>query len=171
MDIEEDLTKPHLEYEPPKSVALIEGENDEDENDEDEEDKNDDNVDEIVKILNIRKEKGKQADLFCEYMYSSRWWCKIKDVLIDKEEMVIKYLDERGIDISMIGCKLPKKLEKVIEEEKEMVLKTCKLDHENYLNYSGEGNAGYCKFPLHFFEVKCIVCCREFTHEKITDGK
>jgi len=133
----------------------------------------------VIAIHNLRKEKGEQAELLCEYKFGTKWWCTIESVYEENPKLVKYYLEKFGICESRIGYKLPKEKAAVVkrkkieqtDEDEEDVLQECMMDHGNWLNFSAEDNPGYCKLPYHFFEVECNKCSCEFTHEKVTDGK
>jgi len=159
-EIEADLTLKHLHYDPPFSASL----NDDEESD-----------DELMSFHNIRKRKGCMAEMLCEYKHGALWWNKIRECYAEKEWLVETFLDDKGIDRSLVGWKFPTKQGKLKDDKKyddeEIVLQACDMDHQNWLNFGEEGDAGYCKEPYHFFGVKCNMCGREFTHAKVTDGK
>jgi hypothetical protein len=163
MDIVANTDYPCDEYKPPK-VPTLDGDDDEDLP-----------GDVVVFIHNIRKVRGRQAKLLCEYKFGTRWWCLIKKAHEDVPILVERFLEKFGICQSKVGCKLPKdvdrqkKTDSSVEEETKTV--ACTMDHQSWLNYEEEGNPGYCKFPYHFHGVLCAMCNCEFTHEKVTNGK
>jgi hypothetical protein len=162
-DIVLDKSYPYEEYEPDRS-SLSRQEKEEE-----------DKYDEVVGILNIRKQKGNEAQVLCEYKFGTRWWCEIGNAFIDKKNLVYNFLERRNIGEGKVGYNIPKRSvrdkkqgnEPVSEEKKK---KECSIDHDNWLNYDEEGDCGYCKCPYHFFGVHCVVCEKEFTYEKNYDG-